>query len=131
MVAACQRSTGSLGRRLSSVVEPLMQPVLTQALNILAETFPQAFPKSPYHRDLVTHRPRLLMAGFKTQGQSTHLAPALIHKLERLPAHKLDMAALYSVSARAPEEACAQVSFGSSYYPQFKKMECILNVFPH
>jgi len=58
-----------------------------------------------------THRPRLLLSGEKGQGQSSHLGPALLHHLECLPVHVLDLAALYSCSAKTPEEACTQVAF--------------------
>ncbi|KAG7168547.1 ATPase family AAA domain-containing protein 2B-like [Homarus americanus] len=110
LVASGQRSAASVGRRLSPIVQPLLQSSLNRALRLLAESFPQAFSKFPSNmKRNTTHRPRLLLTGLRTQGQSTHLAPAIIHSLERVPTHKLDLAALYSVSARAPEEACAQM----------------------
>ncbi|XP_045916512.1 ATPase family AAA domain-containing protein 2B isoform X1 [Micropterus dolomieu] len=55
------------------------------------------------------YRPRLLLAGAFGSGQSSHLAPALLHHLEKLPIHRLDLPTLYSVSAKTPEESCAQV----------------------
>ena len=58
----------------------------------------------------MTHRPRLLLSGQEGQGQSTHIGPAILHNLERLPVHTLDLPALYAVSAKTPEESCAQVS---------------------
>lgn len=113
IVAAGQRSVAAVGRRLSPVTQPLLQSSLNRALTLLSQNFPQAFTKSLHSiRGRTTHRPRLLLAGLKSQGQSTHLAPAIVHALENVPTHKLDLAALYSVSARAPEEACAQVRFG-------------------
>ncbi|XP_076016241.1 ATPase family AAA domain-containing protein 2B isoform X2 [Genypterus blacodes] len=54
-------------------------------------------------------RPRLLLAGASGSGQSSHLAPALLHHLDKLPVHRLDLPTLYSVSAKTPEESCAQV----------------------
>ncbi|KAJ8275398.1 hypothetical protein COCON_G00100230 [Conger conger] len=54
-------------------------------------------------------RPRLLLAGEAGSGQSTHLGPALLHHLEKLPVHRLDLPTLYSISAKTPEESCAQV----------------------
>ncbi|XP_058469113.1 ATPase family AAA domain-containing protein 2B [Solea solea] len=54
-------------------------------------------------------RPRLLLAGPSGSGQSSHLAPALLHHLDKLPVHRLDLPTLYSVSAKTPEESCAQV----------------------
>uniref|UniRef100_A0A665VI00 ATPase family AAA domain-containing protein 2 n=1 Tax=Echeneis naucrates TaxID=173247 RepID=A0A665VI00_ECHNA len=55
------------------------------------------------------YRPRLLLAGASGSGQSSHLAPALLHHLDKLPVHRLDLPTLYSVSVKTPEESCAQV----------------------
>lgn len=55
------------------------------------------------------YRPRLLLSGPPGSGQSCHLAPALLHHLDRLSVHRLDLPTLYSVSAKTPEESCAQV----------------------
>ena len=57
----------------------------------------------------LTHRPRLLLCGKHGQGQTVHLAPAILHALERVPVHVLDLPTLFAVSAKTPEEACAQV----------------------
>ncbi|KAM9704274.1 ATPase family AAA domain-containing protein 2B isoform 2-T2 [Menidia menidia] len=89
------------------------------------EVQPAASPKSPLtssalHRPLLhfsssalqqptAYRPRLLLAGPPGSGQSSHLAPALLHHLDKLPVHRLDLPTLYSVSAKTPEESCAQV----------------------
>lgn len=56
------------------------------------------------------YRPRLLLAGAPGSGQSSHLAPALMHHLDKLPVHRLDLPTLYSVSTKTPEESCAQVT---------------------
>uniref|UniRef100_A0A671UEI0 ATPase family AAA domain-containing protein 2 n=1 Tax=Sparus aurata TaxID=8175 RepID=A0A671UEI0_SPAAU len=55
------------------------------------------------------YRPRLLLSGAPGSGQSSHLAPALLHHLDKLPVHRLDLPTLYSVSTKTPEESCAQV----------------------
>uniref|UniRef100_G3PFL0 ATPase family AAA domain-containing protein 2 n=1 Tax=Gasterosteus aculeatus aculeatus TaxID=481459 RepID=G3PFL0_GASAC len=55
------------------------------------------------------YRPRLMLAGPPGSGQSSHVAPALLHHLDKLPVHRLDLPTLYSVSAKTPEESCAQV----------------------
>lgn len=57
----------------------------------------------------MSHRPRLLICGRQGLGQTTHVAPAILHLLEHLPLHRVDLPSLHSVTARAPEEACAQV----------------------
>uniref|UniRef100_A0A6Q2XEQ2 ATPase family AAA domain-containing protein 2 n=1 Tax=Esox lucius TaxID=8010 RepID=A0A6Q2XEQ2_ESOLU len=56
-----------------------------------------------------SYRPRLLLAGPSGSGQSSHLAPAVLHHLDKLSVHLLDLPTLYSVSAKTPEESCAQV----------------------
>lgn len=60
-------------------------------------------------RQPTAYRPRLLLVGSQGSGQSSHLAPALLHHLDKLPVHRLDLPTLYSVSAKTPEESCAQV----------------------
>ena len=51
----------------------------------------------------------MLLAGYEGQGQSSHLGPAVLHNLERMPVHVLDLPALFAVSAKTPEESCSQV----------------------
>lgn len=60
-------------------------------------------------RQPTAYRPRLLLAGPPGSGQTSHLAPALLHHLDKLPVHRLDLPTLYSISAKTPEESCAQV----------------------
>ncbi|KAJ3583061.1 hypothetical protein NHX12_034506 [Muraenolepis orangiensis] len=60
-------------------------------------------------RQPTAYRPRLLLAGPPGSGQGSHLAPALLHHLDKLPVHRLDLPTLYSVSVKTPEESCAQV----------------------
>lgn len=72
-----------------------------------AVTIPSMRPRFAGGR--ASHRPRLLVCGQPGMGQTTHVAPAVVHLLEHLPLHRLDLPALYAVTARAPEEACAQV----------------------
>uniref|UniRef100_A0A671QVJ9 ATPase family AAA domain-containing protein 2 n=1 Tax=Sinocyclocheilus anshuiensis TaxID=1608454 RepID=A0A671QVJ9_9TELE len=61
------------------------------------------------YRQPTSYRPRLLLTGPQGAGQSTHLAPAVLHHLEKFTVHRLDLPTLYSVSAKTPEESCAQV----------------------
>ncbi|MEQ2194940.1 hypothetical protein XENOCAPTIV_004959, partial [Xenoophorus captivus] len=56
-----------------------------------------------------SYRPRLLLEGRPGSGQSSHLAPAVLHALEKFPVYTLDMAVLFGASATAPEETCAKV----------------------
>ncbi|XP_073708931.1 ATPase family AAA domain-containing protein 2B [Garra rufa] len=66
------------------------------------------FTASAYQQP-TSYRPRLLLTGPQGAGQSTHLAPAVLHHLEKFTVHRLDLPTLYSVSAKTPEESCAQV----------------------
>uniref|UniRef100_UPI00398E417A ATPase family AAA domain-containing protein 2-like isoform X2 n=1 Tax=Pristiophorus japonicus TaxID=55135 RepID=UPI00398E417A len=59
------------------------------------------------YRQPTSYRPRLLLAGIPGSGQSSHLAPALLHSLEKYAVHTLDLPVLYGVSATSPEETCA------------------------
>uniref|UniRef100_A0A8C4DIG8 ATPase family AAA domain-containing protein 2 n=1 Tax=Dicentrarchus labrax TaxID=13489 RepID=A0A8C4DIG8_DICLA len=56
-----------------------------------------------------SYRPRLLLEGRPGSGQSSHLAPAVLHTLEKFTVYTLDMAVLFGASATAPEETCAQI----------------------
>lgn len=66
------------------------------------------FTMSAYHQP-TSYRPRLLLSGERDSGQTSYLAPALLHSLEKFAVHRLDLPALYSVSAKTPEESCAQI----------------------
>ncbi|XP_071269069.1 ATPase family AAA domain-containing protein 2B isoform X1 [Salvelinus alpinus] len=66
------------------------------------------FTTSALHQP-TSYRPRLLLAGPPGSGQGSHLAPAVLHYLDKLSVHRLDLPTLYSVSAKTPEESCAQV----------------------
>ena len=50
-----------------------------------------------------------MLTGCGDQGQTSHIAPAILHHMEQLPVHTLDLPSLFAVSARSPEESCAQV----------------------
>ncbi|KAM4735621.1 ATPase family AAA domain-containing protein 2 isoform 2-T2 [Anableps anableps] len=56
-----------------------------------------------------SYRPRLLLEGRPGSGQNSHLAPAVLHTLEKFTVYTLDMAVLFGASATAPEETCAKI----------------------
>uniref|UniRef100_A0A4W3HZQ9 ATPase family AAA domain-containing protein 2 n=1 Tax=Callorhinchus milii TaxID=7868 RepID=A0A4W3HZQ9_CALMI len=136
IVPASQRAVCSPGQALSHIIKPLLENVFNEILIALYKIFPHAeqttnenkdglysdscFWSSSHsapsriqllsaHHQPTSHRPRLLLCGDKGCGQSSQLAPALLHSLERFSVHRLDLPALYSVSAKTPEESCAQV----------------------
>uniref|UniRef100_A0A8C3JSZ0 Bromo domain-containing protein n=1 Tax=Calidris pygmaea TaxID=425635 RepID=A0A8C3JSZ0_9CHAR len=53
-------------------------------------------------------RPRFLLFGEPGYGQASHLAPAVIHALEKFPVYTLDLSVLF-ISITSPEETCAQL----------------------
>lgn len=59
----------------------------------------------------MSFRPRLLIVGEPGFGQSSHLAPAVIHALEKFTVYTLDIPVLFGISTTSPEETCSQVSF--------------------
>ncbi|NXF02504.1 ATAD2 protein, partial [Smithornis capensis] len=70
-------------------------------------------------------RPRFLLVEDPGCGQAFHLAPAVIHALEKFPVYTLDLPALF-VSTTSPEETCAQLMREAErtapsivYVPQF------------
>uniref|UniRef100_A0A672UBD7 ATPase family AAA domain-containing protein 2 n=1 Tax=Strigops habroptila TaxID=2489341 RepID=A0A672UBD7_STRHB len=124
IVPASQRAVTSSGHALSPVIRPLLERTFTNLLEVLHKVFPHAefsqgdksegmwfglaffffFANAP-----TSYRPRLLLSGERGSGQTSHLAPALLHTLEKFSVHRLDLPALYSVSAKTPEESCAQI----------------------
>uniref|UniRef100_A0AAZ3PHK4 ATPase family AAA domain-containing protein 2 n=1 Tax=Oncorhynchus tshawytscha TaxID=74940 RepID=A0AAZ3PHK4_ONCTS len=133
IVPASQRAQAPPGRALSPNIRPLLANTLDTVLEVLLRVFPHAesqhgesrggtgsfflpvwgllflsvSPFAPYSP--TSYRPRLLLAGPPGSGQGSHLAPAVLHHLDKLSVHRLDLPTLYSVSAKTPEESCAQV----------------------
>ncbi|MEQ2183670.1 hypothetical protein GOODEAATRI_000465, partial [Goodea atripinnis] len=133
VVPASHRALAPPGRALSPSLRPLLASSFSSVLKALLRVFPHAQcsdkdntqgtngqfvvsscqPSQLFLRSALqqptAYRPRLLLAGAPGSGQSSHLAPALLHHLDKLPVHRLDLPTLYSVSAKTPEESCAQV----------------------
>lgn len=57
----------------------------------------------------MSFRPRILIVGEPGFGQGSHLAPAVIHALEKFAVYTLDIPVLFGFSATSPEETCAQM----------------------
>lgn len=57
----------------------------------------------------MSFRPRILIVGEPGFGQGSHLAPAVIHALEKFAVYTLDIPVLFGISTTSPEETCAQV----------------------
>uniref|UniRef100_A0A8C6WDA5 ATPase family AAA domain-containing protein 2 n=1 Tax=Nannospalax galili TaxID=1026970 RepID=A0A8C6WDA5_NANGA len=57
----------------------------------------------------MSFRPRILIVGEPGFGQGSHLAPAVIHALEKFTVYTLDIPVLFGVSTTSPEETCSQL----------------------
>jgi SpoVK/Ycf46/Vps4 family AAA+-type ATPase len=51
----------------------------------------------------------LLLGDGPDCGQTLHLAPAILYKMEHIHAYMLDLATLFKETGRSPEETCIQV----------------------
>ncbi|XP_042566591.1 ATPase family AAA domain-containing protein 2 isoform X2 [Clupea harengus] len=60
-------------------------------------------------RHPTSHRPRLLLSGRPGSGQTTHVAPAVLHALEKFTVYTLDMASLFGDCTTSAEQACCQI----------------------
>ncbi|KAM8809272.1 ATPase family AAA domain-containing protein 2-like [Eudromia elegans] len=108
MVPASQRSVSSPAQALSPILKPLLKKTLKRILQALQRVFPHAELVLKKDQEQPTsHRPRLLLSGEPHSGQCSHLAPAVLHALEKFPVYTLDLSVLFP-SASTPEETCAQ-----------------------
>uniref|UniRef100_A0AAR2J466 ATPase family AAA domain-containing protein 2 n=1 Tax=Pygocentrus nattereri TaxID=42514 RepID=A0AAR2J466_PYGNA len=101
-----------LPHREHTYARPSCPTSVSDLTNVLLEEWSKIPINTLLHlveRQPTSYRPRLLLTGPQGSGQSTHLAPALLHHLDKFTVHRLDLPTLYSVSAKTPEESCAQV----------------------
>uniref|UniRef100_A0A8C7Z0T9 ATPase family AAA domain containing 2 n=1 Tax=Oryzias sinensis TaxID=183150 RepID=A0A8C7Z0T9_9TELE len=136
MVPAAQRAVVSPAKALIPAIRPLLGATLQSILLLVRKVFPHAEQGLKRKREQgavyslfyfqlflfyfqtflgnafsqpMSYRPRLLLEGRPGSGQSSHLAPAVLHALEKFTVYTLDMAVLFGASACTPEETCAQV----------------------
>uniref|UniRef100_A0A4W6E9R9 ATPase family AAA domain-containing protein 2 n=1 Tax=Lates calcarifer TaxID=8187 RepID=A0A4W6E9R9_LATCA len=139
MVPAAQRAVVSPAKALIPAIRPLLSTALQNILHTVSRVFPHAElglkrkrEQGTVLHDLIfklhpsqslchlllcrsvlsqptSYRPRLLLEGRPGSGQSSYLAPAVLHALEKFTVYTLDMAILFGASATAPEETCAQI----------------------
>ncbi|XP_060536537.1 ATPase family AAA domain-containing protein 2-like isoform X2 [Cylas formicarius] len=112
LVPASQRIAQGLGRKLLPILEPILQNTIRRALSVIEQSFPHGFNITLSKVKLSANvRPaQLLLSGHGPQhGQTTHVAPAILFKMEHIHAYLLDLATLFREPGRTPEEACLQV----------------------
>ena len=99
-----QSQSGDEGCHHASILEARNSmspaPVSTQYLTV----------SSHPHAPPAVHQPRLILCGPRGMGQSLYLGPAVLRALEDLPVQTMDLASLFGISTKSPEEACTQVS---------------------
>ena len=110
LVPASTRATGSIAAPLTYPIKHLLSTAFNHSISVLQQIFPPISPKNTLGVYGRSHHPRLLLCGNGNQGQTSHIAPAILHNCDHLPVHKLHLPAMYSVSSRTPEEATAVVS---------------------
>lgn len=108
-----------------------LKPLLQTTIDEVCSRVQHLLPCVEKTDDQITFnfRPRLLITGSKGQGLTTYICPAILHYLEKLPCHKLDIPALYSNAARSPEEALLHVVHEAKrtvpsvlYLPHFERL---------
>ncbi|XP_063905378.1 ATPase family AAA domain-containing protein 2-like [Zophobas morio] len=112
LVPASHRVTQGLGRKLLLMLEPLLSDAVKNVFEILAQSFPHALNPTLSKVKLSPNmRPaQLLLLGESPDcGQTLHLAPAVLYKMEHIHSYMLDLATLYKETGRSAEEALIQV----------------------
>ena len=92
---------------LPAAIKPLLDNPLKSVCQAIDEIMPSL--SSDLKGETCTFRPRLLITGSEGNGLMTYLGPAVLHHLERIPCHKIDIPALYSNSVRTPEEGILHI----------------------
>ncbi|KAK0181420.1 hypothetical protein PV327_003708 [Microctonus hyperodae] len=96
---------------LSTKIYPLLQDTFLEILNNLQSICPVGMLASENTCQLTASRsvssPRMILCGIDNC-HTRHLAPALLHNLEHLPCHVLDVTALFEETGRAVEETIIQ-----------------------
>uniref|UniRef100_A0AAY4CHD9 ATPase family AAA domain-containing protein 2 n=1 Tax=Denticeps clupeoides TaxID=299321 RepID=A0AAY4CHD9_9TELE len=91
-----------LSQKQGAIAGPLL------CLSLSLKPFPSLSPRSVLQHP-TSYRPRLLLVGRPGSAQSSHLAPAVLHSLEKFTVYTLDIAVLFGVSTTSPEETCAKL----------------------
>ncbi|XP_034241773.1 ATPase family AAA domain-containing protein 2-like [Thrips palmi] len=109
IVPAAHRVSPSPASKLPVFLEPLLSGRLESIITQMKDIFPHGLSRDK-NKLFVVHQPRLMIVGPGSDyGQTTHLAPALLHHMEHIPVYTLDLGSMYEVSARSPEETVSQV----------------------
>ncbi|XP_032685396.1 ATPase family AAA domain-containing protein 2-like isoform X3 [Odontomachus brunneus] len=111
IVPASHRVVVAPIKSLSTKIQPLLQEDLTNILSRLQVLCPVGMLTSDNITGKATSKsngcPRILLCG-NDDSHTRHLGPALLHTLEHLPCHVLDVTSLFEETGKAAEEAMIQ-----------------------
>ena len=93
-------STHRIQDQSQSPLLPRIRPLLASVVGEICQKIDEVNKGHEF-----SYRPRILIRARPGQCVSTYIGPAILHHLEKLPCHKLDIPSLFSNSARSPEEA--------------------------
>uniref|UniRef100_A0A674JEQ3 ATPase family AAA domain-containing protein 2 n=1 Tax=Terrapene triunguis TaxID=2587831 RepID=A0A674JEQ3_9SAUR len=96
----------------SDVASPILESDLMYSDEEVPSVFENPLSQKTHnnaYRQPTSYRPRLLIVGEPGFGQGSHLAPAVIHALEKFTVYTLDLSVLFGISTTSPEETCAQL----------------------
>ncbi|XP_057664166.1 ATPase family AAA domain-containing protein 2-like isoform X2 [Diorhabda carinulata] len=137
LIPASHRVTQGLGRKLFPILEPLLQETIKESLERLRRTFPHGLSTSLAKVKLSPNmRPaQLLITGNGSDhGQTTHVAPDILYKMEHIHAYILNLVMLYQDTGRSTEEACIKVFIEAKrnvpsiiYIPNIDKWWCLVS----
>lgn len=121
-------STHRMQDQNQAPLPPGIRCLLQTPLNKICQEIDRIMPLPP-NENRRNFRPRILIHGHEGQGLTTYLGPAVLHHLEKIPCHRLDIPALFSNAARSPEEAlcqiiheCKQTAPSCLYLPHVNRM---------
>ncbi|KAJ8947870.1 hypothetical protein NQ318_010016 [Aromia moschata] len=112
LVPATHRVSHGLGRKLLPILGPILNEPLQTTFSILEQTFPHGLSVSLSKVKLSANiRPAqlLITADGPEHGQTLHLAPAILFRMEHIPAYFLDLPTLFREPGVSVEQACIQV----------------------
>ncbi|KAF7283951.1 hypothetical protein GWI33_022776 [Rhynchophorus ferrugineus] len=109
---ASHRVVSGLGKKLIPILQPILGSVIKDVLGVLETSFPHGFnPLLAKVKLSASIRPaQLLITGDGAEhGQTNHVAPAILFKMEHIHSYMLDLTTLFREPGRTAEDACIQV----------------------
>ena len=88
-------STHRIQDQSQSPLVPRLRPLLASVVGEICQKIDEVNKGHEF-----SYRPRILIRARPGQCVSTYIGPAILHHLEKLPCHKLDIPSLFSNSAR-------------------------------